>query len=374
MISLLKKHVSYFNTQALLERRNVGLDVMRGIGLLMVLIGHSLHFFEPFYPKIFRISHFVINGIELFFALSGFLIGRILVKQFIEKNDFTASSFLIFLKRRWFKTLPVYYLALGINLVVGFYFTGYHKDYNWKYLFFLHNITESDDWFFPISYSLAMEEWFYLLLPAIFLVSAATLRKYVHPISVLLFVCLAYIVVSIMIRTYLYEMYHPHWDTVMRKSLLSRIDCSVYGIIIAILFYKKNKWFVDYANHLFVSGVVLHIFSMYFRITSTQGYFYNVIYFTTIPLSFSVMLPALYNLKIQEGLLKTIFTYLSMVSFAFYLFHLSPLIDLFLPLTTGHSAMTVTFIYLLYLIVTFSLATLWYRYVEKPFTDLREKY
>jgi len=369
----IKETFSFFNNQAIEEKRNFGLDMMRGIGLLMVLVGHSLHFFEPFYNKIFRLSHLVINGIELFFALSGFLIGRIIIKAFIEKNNYTFSTFFNFLKRRWFKTLPVYYLAIAINLLFAFYFTGYHQDFNWKYLFFIHTFSKSDDWFFPISYSLAMEEWFYLIFPALFLMGTLLFKKYIKPVSILFIVCLLYIVASIFIRTYIFETHHPHWDTVMRKSLITRLDCSIYGVLAAILFYKRNDWFHKYSNLLFISGLLIYVVSMYFRLTDVNGYFYNVIYFTSVPISFSLMIPWFYYLKVSSKLLLSAFTFLSMISFAFYLFHLSPLIDLFLPITVGKSLVVVILIYIGYLAVAFTVATIWYRRVEKPFTDLRDR-
>lgn len=373
MIQKLKQQFYYFGNLAELENRNYGLDVMRGIGLLMVLIGHSLHFFEPFYPKIFRVSHFVINGVELFFSLSGFLIGSIIIKTFINHGSFTLKTFAGFLKRRWYKTLPVYYLAIIINYIFGHFITGNSFDFNWKYLFFIHTLFESSNWFFPISYSLAMEEWFYLLFPLLFLVSVKVFKKR-DPYFTLTGLCIAYIIISFAIRTQIFVTYHPHWDAVMRKSLLTRIDCSVYGVLMSLFFYKGKELFIKYKNVLFIIGLLLYIISIYFRILYPEGFYYNVVYFTVIPAAFAITIPFFYCFKRGTNFMFTTFTFLSIIAFAFYLFHLSPIMEVFLMFTKDKPLPFTLLAYLLYLTVLFSFAMIWYRNVEKPITDLRDRF
>lgn len=364
---------NYFADLALLENRNYGLDVMRAIGLLMILVGHSLHFFDPFFPKIYRISHFVMNGVELFFSLSGFLIGGILVRTFINKGIYTWEGLLVFLKRRWYKTLPVYYLAVLINYCAGYFVTGNHHDFNWKYLVFIQNLTKSDNWFFPVSYTLSMEEWFYLLFPFLFFVSIKLLNKKTNPYFLLLAISVLYIIGSTIIRTQLYVGGAAHWDTVMRKSIMARFDCSVYGVLMALLFYKRNELFSKYSVLMLVGGILLYLISLYFRIVRPEGYFYNVLYFTTIPLSFALMIPWFYKLKVPGKGWLTLFTYLSIISFAIYLFHLSPMIEIALLYTKGATIGVTLIIYLIYLVLLFIIATTWYKRVERPFTNLRNR-
>lgn len=372
MIQRIKSQFYYFSNLSETEHRNFGLDVMRGIGLLMVLIGHSLHFFEPFYPKIYRISHFVINGVELFFSLSGFLIGRIIIKTFIQKDSYTLKTFAGFIKRRWYKTLPVYYLAILINYIFGHFITGTSFDFNWKYLLFIHTLFESSHTFFPISYSLAMEEWFYLLFPLFFLASIWLFKKK-KPYAIIVGSCIGYIIVSIAIRTQVYLVDHPHWDVVMRKSLLTRIDCSVYGVLMALFFYKSKERFIKNKNWLLIIGLLLYGISICFRILYPEGFYYNVLYFTFIPFAFALSIPFFYCIKKGTNFLFTLFTFLSLITFAFYLFHLSPIMEVFLMFTKEKTLFFTLLAYVLYLLVLFSVATVWYRYVEKPITDLRDR-
>ncbi|RYY95852.1 MAG: acyltransferase, partial [Chitinophagaceae bacterium] len=89
-----------------------GLDLMRAIAILLVLVAHS-HFF---WPGSYRAQQWFFGatafwGVELFFVLSGFLIGRILLRLF-DKAHVSAASIRVFWIRRWLRTLPNYYGAL----------------------------------------------------------------------------------------------------------------------------------------------------------------------------------------------------------------------------------------------------------------------
>ncbi|TND04845.1 MAG: acyltransferase 3 [Bacteroidetes bacterium] len=363
----------FFSIDTVPGNRNFGLDVMRVIGLLMVFCGHSVHFFESWFPKIFRISHFVINGIELFFSLSGFLIGGLLIKGMIEKNRYTPAAFFDFCKRRWYKTLPVYYLAVGIIYLSGYFITGFHADFNFRFLFFSQNFFRSEGWFFPVSYSLAIEEWFYILFPLLFLLLVALFRRSQNPYRLLLVTALIFVLVSLGIRSWLYFEQHAHWDMVMRKSIITRFDSSVYGVMLAILFYRFKDRLLAQANLLLFAGLALHALSLFFRLKYSEGYFYHVIYFTTIPVSFALMIPWFYRLKVNSSFLLKFFTGLSLISYAYYLIHLSPLQEIMLHYLHDVSLPVMSAWFLVYTVVGFSLAVLWYKYIEKPFTDLRDK-
>ena len=63
----------------------------------------------------------LINGVELFFVLSGFLIGGILIKTFQKDNSFGIKTISNFWIRRWFRTLPNYDLILILNIIVVYF-------------------------------------------------------------------------------------------------------------------------------------------------------------------------------------------------------------------------------------------------------------
>lgn len=363
----------FFSIDTESGNRNYGLDVMRAIGLLIVLCGHSLHFFEPYFPKIFRLSHFFHNGVELFFALSGFLIGGILIRGVVEKKNIAGTYLWTFLKRRWYKTLPGYFLALVVIYLAGYFITGYHKDFNVSYIFFLQNLHESESWFFPLSYSLTIEEWFYIIFPILFFTIIFLFRKIISFKKMLIITALIFIVGSLVYRLWVYFNLHPHWDTVMRKSILTRLDCTVYGVLLAAWFYSAKNKMLSNANWLLLCGLALHALSLFFRIKYPEGYFYYVLYFTTIPVSFVMMIPWFYKLKTGNRFLFKLFTALSLISYSFYLIHLSPIQEIMMHYIHTTSLLVTSAWYFIYLLVVFLLALIWYKYYEKPVMYLRER-
>jgi len=109
-------------------------------------------------------------GVDLFFVLSGFLIGGILY----ETGENLANPRIVagFWLRRWLRTLPNYYLFLGINILVWLPFYRPHvvRHVVPPYLVFAQSFTHRPAWFFIESWSLCVEEWFYVFFPlALFL-------------------------------------------------------------------------------------------------------------------------------------------------------------------------------------------------------------
>jgi peptidoglycan/LPS O-acetylase OafA/YrhL len=104
---------------------------MRALAILLVLFGHSFNFFkhwkrvEIFDLNIWNMIVMFINGfdgVDLFFVLSGFLIGGILIKIF-DSDDWDLDAIFHFWSRRWLRTIPAYFFVLLINLLlsVGIY-------------------------------------------------------------------------------------------------------------------------------------------------------------------------------------------------------------------------------------------------------------
>ena len=114
------------------KNRVFGLDLLRSIAIILVLILHSEFIIRKLYPDF----HIVfVDGVDLFFVLSGFLIGGILIKDFNEKKKFNIFKFW---SKRWLRTLPNYYLLLSVISIL--YFSNPNIYFNWKYLFFFKTL------------------------------------------------------------------------------------------------------------------------------------------------------------------------------------------------------------------------------------------
>lgn len=107
------------------KHRIFGLDVIRAIAILLVLFSHStiLLFPDKDTTLLTIIRFFGTIGVDLFFVLSGFLIGGIILKQLVLGKT-ALKSFVYFWIRRWFRTLPNYFLILLLNILLVFVFYG----------------------------------------------------------------------------------------------------------------------------------------------------------------------------------------------------------------------------------------------------------
>src|SRR5690349_12365341 len=168
-----------FAGPAISEKRLPALDGLRGLAVLGVLIVHAkilLNTAPPFENALRTLSEFGAYGVDLFFVLSGFLITGIL----LDTRD-SANYFRTFYARRFLRLFPIYY---GYLLVIALVLPALHhavrtsmEDYggSWGwYLAYLSNWKAghgASDPFLGHFWSLAVEEQFYLLWPAmIFLV------------------------------------------------------------------------------------------------------------------------------------------------------------------------------------------------------------
>ena len=140
--------------------RIFGLDLMRFFAIVFVVFGHIWYVF----PQLHFMGHIWVFGVEVFFVLSGFLIGGILIK--VLEKEVSKRALYNFWVRRWFRTLPNYYLFLLINIIAFSYFKDSYQ-WNYSYLFFLQNLAWMPERFFSVSWSLAVEEWFYLIVPSL---------------------------------------------------------------------------------------------------------------------------------------------------------------------------------------------------------------
>jgi peptidoglycan/LPS O-acetylase OafA/YrhL len=146
-------------------RRVIELDGIRGFACLLVVMGH--YFGEVEHGLRFLCLDWI--GVDLFFCLSGFLIGGILLD-----NRESPSYFATFYTRRAFRIVPIYYLTIALVLLAlpwfpqfggAVYPPGYFFGYVQNFAMSFTGI-ETSKWLMP-TWTLCVEEQFYLLLPVI---------------------------------------------------------------------------------------------------------------------------------------------------------------------------------------------------------------
>jgi peptidoglycan/LPS O-acetylase OafA/YrhL len=147
------------------ERRNASLDILRAAAILAVLACHTANNVLPAESTLRQMLGVGGRGVDLFFVLSGFLLGQQLFKEAARTGTVDVRRFWI---RRWLRTLPAYYACL-LALFAAYIAVGKAEKIDWRYLVFLQNyLPDAERPYFGITWSLCVEEHFYLVIaPAV---------------------------------------------------------------------------------------------------------------------------------------------------------------------------------------------------------------
>jgi len=364
------------------EHRVFGLDLMRAMAISMVVFGHCVWIFpvtNGLFHQLLVLSGFF--GVEMFFVLSGFLIGKILYQLYL-KEDFSIKMVFYFLKRRWFRTLPNYYLVLLINIGVAT-IVGYPLYFLWKYFFFLQNLSTTMLSFFPESWSLCVEEFAYIVLP-IFLMIAGSIIK---PNNKSRF--FAIVVLMLILIFFCNKIYYQNtttnttltqWNVSLKAVVMYRLDSIFIGVLCSWIylnftaFWKKSKYI------FIVLGILIFLFQFvaigYFGLLiESYPVLWNVLYLPLISVAVACFLPFLSDWKEEKSVLRKPIVFISIISYAVYLLHYSVVLQL-LKHYIQYDPQNPLELYGLvaaYVGITFFLSYVLYRFYEKPMMDLRDK-
>lgn len=357
--------------------RIFGLDVMRAVAILMVVGSHSIHLLSPYFPKLgyFGIGGFL--GVEMFFVLSGFLIGYILIRQ-INEHSVTLDSILHFWIRRWFRTLPNYYLILLLNIGLFLLLGGEFDLSLTPYLLFIQNFKQPNPSFFNESWSLAVEEWFYLLVPITFFL-ISIIYKGENKKIVIKTTLIIFFVFPLLYR--FYQGMHLDlpstievWDSYIRKIVVARLDALMFGVSMAYLKFYHQRTFYQFRNIMFVLGCIVSVGCIYLYFHSQITLYFETLYFSCVSFGFALFLPYLNAIKSGPKLVVLPLTYISIISYSMYLLYLSLILHPLRIYITASNLYEAGLFFAGYWILTIGLSALLYSFYERPMTELRERY
>ncbi len=351
-----------------INKRNFGLDLFRTIAVLAVVLGHGSEFIN-----IGINTWFPVDGVDMFFVLSGFLIGSILLRQDPSSKKKLFIQTLSFYKRRWFRTLPNYFLFLAINIILvklGVY-KGLLNINSFAYFAFLQNFIQPLDLFFWESWSLAVEEWFYLLFPLLIFVSfiiAPKQRKYSRH----------YLISSLLLLTIplLLRILHtnPEYgqnevDLFIRKIVVFRLDTIAYGLIGAYIFKYFKSHFRKYSFLFLIIGIVGIALLKHYDFNSSS-FFRQTLYYSLQSLLILFWIPAFYSLKKAPKFFRSSIGLISLSSYSLYLIHM-PVLYIFVKY--GVISNNPTLCFMIYLIISLTLSYVVFIVWERPLTNIRDK-
>lgn len=206
------------------------LDTLRASAIVLVLVYHSTQLFANDWPWVWKITQAGFFGVDLFFALSGYLIGSLF---FMEKNKTGGVDIFRFIIRRISRTVPPYYIALGLSYLAVFLYR--NEPFDFGYLIFAQNYYYEIPFFF-ISWSLSVEEHFYLILPVLL-----TVLYYLFKTPSLIFVAILFFMSLIPLGLrYMYQEIDPKPFGFYQTATHLRFDPLILGVMYAYLsaYYK----------------------------------------------------------------------------------------------------------------------------------------
>ncbi len=389
---MLNKFTNFFKIEIDYSSRIYGFDVLRGIGIIIVLYAHGRTKLADFTGVNTFISIVGFWLMDLFFVLSGYLIGTMLIKLYAREIHFTGKSAYNFWIRRWFRTLPNYYLVLFVTAILWLIIDGNKILFRPQILvnmFFCQSIISPPNYFLMESWTLCLEEWFYLLFP-IFLILADKLLSFFKiedktklKFTTLLCISIFYIV-PLILRLYAYTLQPKlSWYDVSRMTF-HRIDAVAVGIFFGWIDY----FYKGFLSKFRISFLILFFFtfSIYILINysflsnghHSLGIFsisaYTLYYLLSAIASFSLCV-YMKDFKSKSVNWFVIFiSYWSITSYTCYIFHRSVVMYLVDAIFNTHTPIQNIPLFILYVLCSILLSIVVYKYFEHPMTELREKW
>jgi peptidoglycan/LPS O-acetylase OafA/YrhL len=360
------------------QKRIPELDGLRGIAVLMVVAFHyvnnQLINSNTYLGRIFyKLTSVGWVGVDLFFVLSGFLIGTILMNNRDSKN-----YFFTFYIRRIVRIIPNYYLLIALFAIIcsipffssDYFLTGNNVIPIWAYLVMLHNIFIAHLQNFgntsvSVTWSIGVEEQFYIVFPLM----VYFLKEKWLPWLLVLAIIIAPIV----------RMQYNNWVPAY-VLLPCRMDSIAFGALIAYTnhFHSLSAFVKRYRTVIvftFVLDVAICIFlsARY----GDLGIFRNTLF--AIVFSTMVVFALVYKNSIYGSILRLKkLVWIGTISYSLYLFHdmIIGLCRHFLgnlgenALETGRGGLVT----IVALILSTGFSWLVYKRLETPFVNFGKKF
>jgi len=219
------------------RERQPGLDLLRALAIIIVVIYHAALFGFKL-PG--RVDRFGWIGVDLFFVLSGYLIGGQLLAPLAREQSINLGRFFA---RRVLRIMPAYFVILAVYFLLPSW-----REYPdmaqalWKFLFSVQNIALHGGTAFSHAWSLAVEDQFYLALPFILLFvnrwprAAAIIPCAIVFGGIALRAFLAHQNLNdagVSFRGFQAWIYYPTW---------TRLDPLVFGVVLAAIEKFRTQW------------------------------------------------------------------------------------------------------------------------------------
>lgn len=312
------------------DYRIFGLDLYRTAAILLLLLANVLNSFQILNPGIAQFAPILgFVSLEIFFVLCGFLLGNSFYGVFMAEN-FSTNDAVVFVKRKLLRIVPLYILALLINIGIA-YAMNYEIGNVWPFFFFLQNFSQPIPMFFPESWGLPVIV-FAMLLFVVLLTSLSRIFLQRQKPMVFLVATIGMILVFLWTKG-LYNSQNEtndvtNWDVTLKTVAIYRLDSVFIGTLFSWFFlqrrllWKKIKWFLFFVGLAGICFLALGIHLLQLQIEHHPA-FWNILYLPMASFILACFLPVLSSWSSAKRFLQKPVSFISSISYCIYLVHFS---------------------------------------------------
>ncbi len=376
--------------------RNHTLDVIRGIAVLLIIFHHVtlpkrlplLSFSDKLFGYLLKLfAPFNLGGwigVDLFFVLSGFLVSGLLFNEYKKSGTINIKQFII---RRGFKIYPGFFFFIGFTFIaekiIGHYTSiTVHPGVDYlKDLFFLNNYT-GGRW--AQTWSLDVEEFFYLFLPGLFYFLIRFKKINIKTMTYIYIFLLAEGVIFRAIAVYsnsIFDLYPQYYRTHFR------LDGLFLGVLLSYVYNFQPEILVPIykRKYLFLAISLIPIL-MNFVLNRQNNIWEAVVMLAINPIAFAILLVLAlnYSTNIKSKFMEKI----GRNSYSIYLWHyvfvvysvllvnyMDSKVTSFSGTVDGYSYKILYLTYLVaYLAFAVPIGLLFAALVEVPFIKIRDRF
>ena len=367
------------------------LDALRSIAAILVLFAHILsEYLIKYFPDAIWFTNpvtqfFFVNGgfgVQIFFSLSGFLITYLLLSEMKTKGKFNLRNFYI---RRVLRIWPVYFIVVGFVFIVYqgikilLHIDSIIYESPLMSVLFLSNYdlirilsTEGmyDNGMLALTWSVSVEEQFYLVWPLIFLLAG------IHRIK--------YAIISIISIAVFFMLWGHNDINMLYHHTISNLIFLGAGALLAYLQvyeHKSLKWFINISKRQWTSILLVFIILLIFTKELLFSYSYGYIMYFILSAVFLFFLLLMLTYKVNRPIefsRATVLLKMAKYTYGLYMYHriagfiLSVIVYKALKFTPGIYLDLI--VVLIQFVLTFIMAYLSYKYMEQPILRYKDKF
>jgi peptidoglycan/LPS O-acetylase OafA/YrhL len=352
-----------------------GLDHLRAFAITYVVLNHYGTLFP--HPRwVEGLGSFGWTGVDLFFTLSGYLMGGQLMRRLAQGQRVRARAFYL---NRFFRIIPAYWFTVAIYFTVP-----PAREFPlipplWKFLTFTQNLGFNPELghAFSHAWSLCVEEHFYLFLP-VFLAFLGSGKMHGRrwSVSSVIFILVGGMVLRAVIWWKCVDhAYFPSWYEQIYCPTYDRLDGLLVGVSAAAFqIYVPTQWqSLTRRWPLLLAGSGFFLFAGYLLSTDRTSLVFTVIGFPTIATGYGLLLvaalsPGCFLHRTRLAVTNRV----ALWSYSLYLIH--KVVVHVVQSECGQTGLdqSSTRVFVISIVVSLFAAWIMYRLLERPFLVLRD--